>query len=1153
MGSTSNSRRTCFGLSPARSIRQRRSFVRRTTLCETLETRALLTATPADAENALPETAFPHQQSMACGCAGCQVPPPPAIEMLAAAQPAVAPFPLTETFKLHSVASATKRIYLDFDGHLTSGTAWQGGATFNTPAFSLDTDYANFSDAEMQAIQEVWMRVAEDFSPFHVDVTTEEPSVDDLRQAGAGDERWGIRVVIGGNGAWRAGAAGVAFLNSFNWNSDTPCFVFADQWWKTNRNMMATIASHEVGHTLGLRHDGYGGSEYYSGRGTGATSWGPLMGNPGYMSVTQWSKGDYGGATNTEDDLDIISRNNGFDYRVDDHGDTAEAATVRPGAEFTVAGVIERNTDIDMFRVESTGTLRARVTPLAVGANLDVLAELRDALGTVIATSNPLEALTASFSLTVTPGTYYLAIRGAGAGNPATTGYSNYGSLGQYTLTVGGPAEPVPVASLAPVTVTEGDVGTAIANVVVSLSAAAANDVTVRYETVAGTAASSTDFIAAGGTVRIPAGQTKVTIPVAIVGDRVVEQAETFSVRIASIEGATGVGAAATVTVQDNDVNSGPAVSIANASLAEGHFGTPVMRFNVTLAAASKVQTSVSYLTANGTAIAGEDYFAASGSVTFQPGQISKTIDVRLAGDTRVEQDETFTITLRNPVGLTLGAATATGTIVNDDSSTPTPPVPPTPPAPPPPTAGAAGFQITVTFPDSTLTTTQQLVFQQAAARWSQIIIADLPDVTFQGRLIDDLEIAATGPLIDGAGGILGGAGPRALRQSGSRLPYLGEMAFDSADLARMENDGTLLGVILHEMGHVIGIGSLWQSRNLVTGIGTANPVYVGPKAVAAYASIFGISAKSIPVENTGGEGTAGGHWRETVFDTELMTGYAERPGVKMPISRITVGALEDLGYTVSYGAADSYTKPAPGAPVAAPTVVAPAPVVIASLASAAAVEGNAATKLHDVVVRLATPATSAVTIQYTAGAAAAANGRASATPGKDFVAESGVIVIPAGQTEGRIAVQVLGDSVHEPGSEHFRVWVSAAVGATFAPTWIDVDISDDDPAVAANAVAAAATQSSGGIAPGSPTAPANRPAPSPAAGLQPPAAPPAPPATATAVGGRVPQIGNPAAARLAAIGGTAKPSAPTAPAAGGVPSAAARNAALARLGGRVG
>jgi hypothetical protein len=131
-----------------------------------------------------------------------------------------------------------------------------------------------------------------------------------------------------------------------------------------------------------------------------------------------------------------------------------------------------------------------------------------------------------------------------------------------------------------------------------------------------------------------------------------------------------------------------------------------------------------------------------------------------------------------------------------------------------------------------------------------------------------------------------------------------------------METGGTFQGVIMHEMGHVLGLGTLWSSLGLVTGAGTANPVYVGANAVREYNSIFGLTGSSVPVENTGGPGTADSHWRESTMRTELMTGYAESSGVPMPLSRITVGGLADLGYAVNYGAADLYSRP----PVVAPS-----------------------------------------------------------------------------------------------------------------------------------------------------------------------------------------------------------------------------------------
>ncbi|MCA9172661.1 MAG: hypothetical protein KDB23_33580, partial [Planctomycetales bacterium] len=184
----------------------------------------------------------------------------------------------------------------------------------------------------------------------------------------------------------------------------------------------------------------------------------------------------------------------------------------------------------------------------------------------------------------------------------------------------------------------------------------------------------------------------------------------------------------------------------------------------------------------------------------------------------------------------------------------------------------SSGYQIQVIFPDSTLTTSQKAIFTQAANRWSELIIGDIPDVNVSGYgLVDDLVIEATAPSIDGVNGILGSAGPSSLR-SGSYLPAYGTMRFDSADINALENNGQLLNVILHEMGHVIGIGTIWSYKGVLTGAGTSDPRYTGANAVAEYNSIFGLSASSIPVENTGGSGTRDAHWRETVFNNELMT-----------------------------------------------------------------------------------------------------------------------------------------------------------------------------------------------------------------------------------------------------------------------------------------
>jgi hypothetical protein len=216
-----------------------------------------------------------------------------------------------------------------------------------------------------------------------------------------------------------------------------------------------------------------------------------------------------------------------------------------------------------------------------------------------------------------------------------------------------------------------------------------------------------------------------------------------------------------------------------------------------------------------------------------------------------------------------------------------------------------------VVFPDNTLTQSQKNIFTAAAHRWEQIITADVPDDELPGNIfVDDVRIEATGPAIDGVGLVLGSAGPTALRDD-SLLPAAGIMHFDSADLAILESDGRLLSVITHEMSHVLGFGTIWGAgyKNLVTGVGGADPRYTGAAAVAEYQAVFGSDETTVPVANIGNPGNRDVHWRESTFGPELLTGFLDFGPV--PLSRVSAASFIDLGYTgVVLSAADAFTPP---------------------------------------------------------------------------------------------------------------------------------------------------------------------------------------------------------------------------------------------------
>lgn len=221
--------------------------------------------------------------------------------------------------------------------------------------------------------------------------------------------------------------------------------------------------------------------------------------------------------------------------------------------------------------------------------------------------------------------------------------------------------------------------------------------------------------------------------------------------------------------------------------------------------------------------------------------------------------------------------------------------------------ASEPGHPIEVVFTGG-LTVDQEQAFAEAAAIWSQVLRVSVPPVVVGGDTIDGVRIEASGIHIDGPDGILGQAGPVAIR-SGTMIPATGIMQFDTGDLANMELHGTLVDVIVHEMGHVLGIGTLWKPKLLVADSGTINPTFVGAQAMVEFGALSGEAGPApVPLANTGGPGTREGHWRESVFGNELMTGYVDTGS--NPLSRLTIASLLDIGYQADLDAADLFSLP---------------------------------------------------------------------------------------------------------------------------------------------------------------------------------------------------------------------------------------------------
>ena len=339
-----------------------------------------------------------------------------------------------------SSASAPAVILLDFDGHTVTGTSWNYNGPIEAAPAGLSTDQ----------ITEIYNRIAEDYRPFNINVTT-----DPAKYTAAASNRR-MRVIFTTTYSWYGSSAGgVAYTGSFTWGDNTPCFIFTSLL-GYNAKYLAEAGAHEAGHTLGLRHQAsYDAScnllsSYNYGTGSGETSWAPIMGVGYHKNFTTWHNGPNPyGCANTQEDLAIITNSaNGISFKPDDYPETFNAASSLSFSnnKLVKTGAITTDTEKDMFKFSLSSAQRFTLSaiPTNVGAgdagsNLDLEVKLYDGGKNLVKTFNGIEELSVAIDTNLNAGNYYLLVDGVG-----NQYVSEYGSLGSYSLM----GEQIPLTTL---------------------------------------------------------------------------------------------------------------------------------------------------------------------------------------------------------------------------------------------------------------------------------------------------------------------------------------------------------------------------------------------------------------------------------------------------------------------------------------------------------------------------------------------------------------------------------------------------------------------------------------------------------------------------------------------------------------------------------
>ncbi len=560
--------------------------------------------------------------------------------------------------------------------------------------------------------------------------------------------------------------------------------------------------------------------------------------------------------------------------------------------------------------------------------------------------------------------------------------------------------DPLPTVSVGDLSIPEGDAGTTTASLTVSLSAPSGKPITVDWTTADGTAVAPADYAGASGTLSFAPGQITKTVNVDISGDVTYENDETLTLALSNPVNVALGGTPATVTIQNDDPL--PQISIDDRSVTEGDVGTTSLTFTVSLTNPSAFPVTVDYATSDGSAVSSADYGAVSTTVSFAPGESSKTVDVSVAGDTLDEPDETFTSDLTNPVGATISDNQGIGTILDDDAS---------------PVVSIDDQSVT----EGDVGTTTATFTVSLSAPSGKPISVDYASADGTGLAPADYT-ASSGTLSFAPG------------QTTKTI----DMAIQGDVLDEFDETFTLglSNLVNVAPGTVTGTGTITDDDPLptVSVADVSRPEGDAGIAQATFTiSLSAPSGKPISVDYTTADGTA-----DASDYTGISGALSFAPGQTSKILDVDISGdtIYENDETFSFGLS-SLVNVAAGTVVANGTIRNDDPLPSVSIDDVAVAEGNSGTSAATFTISLTNPSAFPGTVDY-----ATADGTAVA-PG-DYGSVSTTVSFAPGETSKTVDVLVVGDDVYEM-NEAFTVDLTNPVGATIADAQGTATIVDDD------------------------------------------------------------------------------------------------------------